>query len=63
MVLYGSSHLSVQLKVLVSTLHSPQFIDKAPAAVYAELLDEGRYLSSIRTMYRLLSLRNEVRER
>lgn len=48
---------------VVSTLHSPQFIDKAPAAVYAELLDEGRYLCSIRTMYRLLALRNEVRER
>lgn len=48
---------------VVSTLHNPQFIDKAPAAVYAALLDQGRYLCSIRTMYRLLALRNEVRER
>ena len=44
-------------------LHSRRFVDKAPAAVWAELLDEGRYLCSIRTMYRILKERNEVRER
>jgi putative transposase len=47
----------------VEVLHSRQFIDKAPAAVWAELLDEGRYLCSIRTMYRILAERLEVRER
>ena len=31
--------------------------------MWAELLDEGRYLCSIRTMYRILKERNEVRER
>ena len=44
-------------------LHSRRCVDKAPAAVWAELLDEGRYLCSIRTMYRILKERNEVRER
>ena len=44
-------------------LHCRRFVDKAPAAVWAELLDEGRYLCSIRTMYRILKERNEVRER
>ena len=44
-------------------LHSRRFVDKAPAAVWAELLDESRYLCSIRTMYRILKQRNEVRER
>ncbi len=44
-------------------LHSRRFVDKAPAAVWAELLDEGSYLCSIRTMYRILGERNEVRER
>ena len=50
-------------EAVVEVLHSRQFIDKAPAAVWAELLDEGRYLCSIRTMYRILAERLEVRER
>ena len=50
-------------EAVVEVLHSPRFIDKAPAAVWAELLDEGRYLCSIRTMYRILAERLEVRER
>ncbi len=48
-------------EAVVEVLHSQQFIDKAPAAVWAELLDEGRYLCSIRTMYRILAERLEVR--
>jgi hypothetical protein len=35
-------------------LNSEQHVDKAPAAVYHELLDEGLYLCSISTMYRIL---------
>lgn len=48
---------------VIATLDSARFCDKAPAAVYAELLDDGRYLCSVRTMYRLLAARGEVRER
>jgi putative transposase len=48
---------------VLDALHEDRFIDKAPSAVYAELLDEGRYLCSIRTMYRILKDNNEVRER
>jgi putative transposase len=48
---------------VVTLLDSPRFADKAPAVVYAELLDDGRYLCSVRTMYRLLAQRGEVRER
>ena len=48
---------------VLAVLHSDRFADMAPAAVYATLLDEGRYLCSIRTMYRLLAARGEVRER
>ena len=40
-----------------------RFVDQAPAAVYASLLEEGRYLCSPRTMYRLLHGVGEVRER
>ena len=36
-------------------LNSERFADLAPSAVYAILLDEGRYHGSIRTMYRLLA--------
>ena len=35
-------------------LHSERFVDCSPAQVWATLLDEGRYLASERTMYRLL---------
>ena len=44
-------------------LHEPRFADLAPAEVYATLLDEGRYLCSERTMYRVLAENAEVRER
>jgi putative transposase len=44
-------------------LHSERFVDRAPAEVYATLRDEGRYLCSERTMYRLLAANQEVRER
>lgn len=48
---------------VLAMLHSPRFIDKAPHTVYAALLDEGIYLCSPRTMYRILASCNEVRER
>jgi putative transposase len=48
---------------VLAELHAERFLDAAPAEVYATLLDEGRYLCSERTMYRLLSVRGEARER
>jgi hypothetical protein len=48
---------------VLAALHEPRFVDLAPAEVYATLLDEGRYLCSERTMYRLLAAHQEVRER
>lgn len=50
-------------RTVLDTLHSERFVDQAPAEVYATLLDEDRYLCSIRTMYRLLDTAQEVRER
>jgi putative transposase len=41
-------------KQVLDVLHSEPFADKAPAEVYAALLDQGQYLCSIRTMYRIL---------
>ena len=48
---------------MIDALNSERFCDKAPAQVWATLLDEGVYLASISTMYRLLRERNQVRER
>jgi len=48
---------------VVGALHSERFVDKAPAAVWATLLDEGIYYCSVRTMYRVLAEHGEVRER
>jgi putative transposase len=48
---------------VVGELMSERFVDHAPHQVYARLLDEGRYLCSIRTMYRLLASQQCVRER
>lgn len=48
---------------VLDTLHSDRFIDEAPREVYATLLDEGQYLCSIRTMYRILEDNGESKER
>jgi putative transposase len=48
---------------VLDVLHSKRFMDQPPAEVYATLLDEGIYLCSVRTMYRLLDAKGEVRER
>jgi len=48
---------------VLDLLHEPRFVDLAPAQVYAGLLDEGRYVCSERTMYRILDAHQEVRER
>ncbi len=48
---------------VLSVLRSPEYCDLAPAQVWARLLDDGIYLCSIRTMYRLLAIAGENRER
>ncbi len=48
---------------LLAVLDSPRFADKAPRQVWAVLIDEGAYLASVSTMYRLLREAEQVRER
>jgi putative transposase len=48
---------------LRAVLNDPEHVDKAPATVYHELLDQGVYLASVSTMYRVLREHGEVRER
>jgi len=48
---------------ILAVLRSPAYCDLAPAQVWARLLDDGIYLCSISTMYRLLAAAGENRER
>jgi putative transposase len=50
-------------QALLAVLYSERFADCAPRTVYATLLDEGIYLGSVRTMYRLLSVAGQSGER
>jgi putative transposase len=54
---------SEEREQVVGVVNSERFIDLAPREIYATLLDEGTYLCSVSTMYRLLRERGEVRER
>lgn len=48
---------------VMKTLNEERFMDKAPRQIYAKLLDEGTYLCSVGTMYRLLEANDQLKER
>ena len=50
-------------QTVLDTLHAPRFQDCSPTEVYATLLDDGVYLASERTFYRLLAASGETTER
>jgi putative transposase len=50
-------------RAVLDVLHEERFVDQPPAEVYGQLLDEEKYHCSIRTMYRILAVNDEVRER
>ena len=52
-----------EVQEVLAVLNSERFANLAPAEVFATLLDEGTYLCSIRTMYRILDANGQVRER
>ena len=52
-----------EMGAILDVLRSPRFVDLSPAQVFHILLDEGRYLASVSTYYRLLRANGEVRER
>ncbi len=59
-----SRALSMEEQIRIrDILNSERFQDATPRQVYATLLDEGTYLCSWRTMYRILTSHAEVRER
>ena len=59
----GRSLSAIERTAVLDLLHGERFIDASPAETYATLLDEGTYLASERTMYRILAAAGEVRER
>ena len=54
---------TAEVTAVLDALRSPRFVDCAPAQVLYTLLDEGIYLASESTYYRLLRAHGEVRER
>jgi len=50
-------------ELVLSTLNSPRFVDCSPVQAYYVLLDEGTYIASVSTFYRVLRANGEVRER
>ena len=62
----GASHrrlTDVERQAILDAAHSERFIDQSVREIYATLLDEGVYLGSISTFYRVLRAAGETRER
>jgi putative transposase len=53
----------LERQTVLEVLCSERFADCAPRTIYATLLDEGRYVGSVRTMYRQLAASAQSRER
>jgi putative transposase len=52
-----------EVDAVLDALRSLRFVDCSPDQVYFTLLDEGTYLASVSSFYRILRANNEVRER
>jgi transposase InsO family protein len=48
---------------VLAVLNSAEFVDRTPLQVYAVLLDRGRYLCSVSSMYRVLAAHAQVKDR
>jgi putative transposase len=48
---------------VLAVLNSAEFVDRTPLQVYAVLLDRGRYLCSVSSMYRVLAEHAQVKDR
>jgi putative transposase len=54
---------SVERQQVLDLLHSDEFIEDTPYQVVSKLLDRGKWLCSISTMYRVLQDAKEVKDR
>jgi hypothetical protein len=48
---------------ILDLLHSEEFIEDTPYQIVSKLLGRGEWLGSIRTMYRILSADEELKDR
>ena len=48
---------------ILALLDTPRFVDLPPIQIWTQLLDEGRYLCSISTLYRILAEHDQLVER
>jgi putative transposase len=55
--------LAPERTLILETLNAPRFADCTPYTAWARLLDEGVYLASVRTFYRVLAASGMVNER
>jgi len=55
--------VAAERSAVLELLNSPRFADVTPYTAYARLLDEGSYLASVRTMYRILAASGQSNER
>ena len=55
--------LATERSAILELLNSARFADVTPYTAYARLLDEGTYLASVRTMYRILAASGQSNER
>jgi transposase InsO family protein len=49
--------------LLLELMNSPEYVDRPPLQIYADLLDQGRYVGSVSTMYRVLGENQQIKER
>jgi putative transposase len=62
----GTSHRALSEEERQSVrdlLNGERFVDQAPAAIFTTLLDEGEYVCSVSTMYRILRAAGQCNER
>lgn len=48
---------------ILNVMNSDIYMNQTPYEIYASQLDEGKYICSVRTMYRILSENDQVKER
>jgi putative transposase len=59
----GRALSQAEREAVLAVLHELRFADLAVPQIHAKLLGEGKYLCSLRTMYRILDAAGENRER
>ncbi|NQV19383.1 MAG: IS3 family transposase, partial [Armatimonadetes bacterium] len=57
------AYSSQEKQEILNVLNSDIYMNQTPYEIYASRLDKGEYLSSVRTMYRILNDNYQVKER